>query len=313
MEQIFKESRRSSKSAWKLCWLLDHLDAEDFTKVYESVLKHYIFSNVTLNKNKLYMKNKTLIEQLQKVIDELQKDLKNKDELFCVVGHEIKNYIHGIHFTSDYLHQDYDKINDGDRKNHIYAISKSVEGLKHLANDLLDLSKFNSGQLAFDFHNIDLLEILHKVIDYCNKVLLVNKKLPIIFKNTESNKVIIYGDHQRIEQLLMNLFINAIKYSNQGPITLALNLTNSNDINYWKFSISDQGIGIPVSDLEYVFEPFFRSSITKNLTSGSGLGLAICKKIIDAHNGKIDVKNNIDKGTTFTFILPALKNLSFED
>lgn len=246
------------------------------------------------------MNNKSLVEQLQK-------NLKDKDEFFCIIGHEIKNYIHASYFTIDYLQQDYDKIDDETRKQLISTISKSVDSLRYLTNDLVDFAKFNSGQLDFDFHDIDFLQIINKVIEYSRTTFLVNKNLLIIFENDELDKAIVFGNSMRIEQLLMNLFINAIKYSHNGTVILTLSLTDINDINYWQFAISDQGIGIPIDELKYVVDPFFRSSTSKNLTSGSGLGLAISKKIVEAHNGKIEVRNNIDKGTTFIFILPVLK------
>jgi signal transduction histidine kinase len=115
----------------------------------------------------------------------------------------------------------------------------------------------------------------------------------------------INGNSHRIRQVLTNLLTNAIKYGDEGLVSISLELNNHNAINYWQLGISDQGIGIPEDELESIFKLFFRSANSRALP-GYGIGLAICQKIADNHNGLLKAVNNKNKGSTFYFSIPAL-------
>ncbi len=108
----------------------------------------------------------------------------------------------------------------------------------------------------------------------------------------------------RLNKVIRELLINAIKFSpNNGIIVTSLDIKKNEEEIYFK--ISDSGIGVPESELSNIFEAFTQSTRTKTKAGGTGLGLSICKKIIEAHHGKIWVTNNLDKGSTFHFIIPV--------
>ena len=96
-----------------------------------------------------------------------------------------------------------------------------------------------------------------------------------------------------------------LKYSEKGKIVVKFEETEQEKISYWQISVIDQGIGIPESNLESIFEPFVKASSSNSSVASFGLGLALCKQIVAAHNGTIKAENNSDQGATFSFLIPT--------
>ncbi len=249
---------------------------------------------------------KNTVNKLQDTILDLKQTLRDKDDFLSYAHHEIKSFIHSIYFISDYLNDYWHSINPLEAQQHISTILESTECLKLMSEDLFDLSRLNSGALSFDMGNIDLLELITDTIKHCRKIFLFKRELSISFDHDQISTAYVNCDKSKIKQVLLNLIINAIKYTDKGDIVINLCMLKINDINHWQFSISDQGIGIPEGELEAIFKPYFRSSKTNKSTPGSGLGLAICQQIITHHKGIINATNNEDKGATFSFAIPAL-------
>lgn len=239
---------------------------------------------------------------------EFEKDLESRTALLQDVSHEIRSPLHGIMALSDILYKDWGNIQEEERKAQILNISEASSKLTHFINELLDFSKFKAGRMIFNFEKMNLTNSINEVIEDCRKLYLFQKKLSINFENNKITEALIYGDKYRISQLIMNLFTNSIKYTEEGTITAILKLINFKGKSCWEFSLIDQGIGIPDEDLENIFIPFNQSNREKERKIGTGLGLAICKQIIEAHEGEIWAENNKNgKGAKFTFIIPALK------
>lgn len=258
--------------------------------------------------------NEILQQRLQEAIQEkikIEGDLQSRTALLTDVSHEIRSRLHGIVTLSEFLSVNWDVIKESDRKEHTSIIFNASENLTKFMNDLLDYSKFDAGKMIFHFGKLNLVNSINDVINYCNKIYLFENKTSIKIKNEIVDEALIEGDRVRINQLFMNLFVNAIKYSEKGEITAELKQTNYDGKIYWEFILTDQGAGIPKSELEYIFEPFIQG--TRNRTGkklGSGLGLAMCKEIIKAHSGSIWAENNSEgAGAKFSFIIPALNPL----
>jgi len=267
--------------------------------------------NVTSEFNR---QNEILQQRLQEAAQEKTKiegDLQSRTALLTDVSHEIRSRLHGIVTLSEFLSVNWGVIKENDRKEHASIIFNASENLTKFVNDLLDYSKFDAGKMIFHFGKLNLVNSINDVIDYCNKMYLFENKTSIKIKNEIVDEALIEGDKVRINQLFMNLFVNAIKYSEKGEITAELKQTNYDGKIYWEFILTDQGAGIPKSELEYIFEPFIQG--TRNRTGkklGSGLGLAMCKEIIKAHSGSIWAENNSEgAGAKFSFIIPALNPL----
>jgi two-component system, OmpR family, sensor histidine kinase KdpD len=168
--------------------------------------------------------------------------------------------------------------------------------LNHLVENLLDMSRLESGSLRLNCQMIDIQDLLGAVIhqmeaDLCTHPL----KIEI-----SPNLPLVRMDDVLIAQVLDNLLDNACKYSPpQSPITISARVIDKQV----EISITDHGIGIPEVDLERVFDKFFRVQRLEAIT-GTGLGLSICKGIVEAHGGQIWASSSTDKGTTISFSLP---------
>ena len=215
------------------------------------------------------------------------------------MSHEIRTPIHGFTVISEGLVEQWYNLPENKKYNYAVEISNNAKRLQKLLDNLLDLSKLNNHKIKVNFRPIDLNDILINIINECTSLYLNKKHIDITYDS--SNKMIVSGDKEKIEQVLRNIFFNAIKFTpNGGFIKANIKIKNNNVY----FSLADSGVGIPNEDLLEIFEPFSQSSRTKNNAGGTGLGLSISKQIIDLHGGKIWAENNIKHGATIHFTIP---------
>jgi len=175
---------------------------------------------------------------------------------------------------------------------------RHTENLNNLLNDLIDISMIESGKMRMSFRYFSVDEFLKNVISE-NKIETEKKNLQIV-SDFNLPGVMIYGDQNRLKQVMNNLIQNAIKYTDSGKIEISANEIG----NKVSISVLDTGIGIPEEDSDRIFERFYR--VDKNRSreaGGTGLGLAIVKHILDAHGEKIMVESALGIGTKFTFSL----------
>jgi two-component system sensor histidine kinase ChiS len=227
------------------------------------------------------------------------------NNLVNYISHEVRTPIHGVANIALFLHENWDNIDDQERKKYLAIISNNSQRLINFTNELLDLSKFQAGKMLFEFKEINILAIINEIFKNFQNMTLVNKDLEIIF-NSNITESWIMGDEARMIQVFNNLFNNAIKYTSKGSIIAELNIIYLNEQKYVEFSLTDTGVGIPEQELESIFEIFARSSRTNLSISGSGIGLSICKEIIVAHEGSIKAENNLESGSKFTFVIPTI-------
>jgi signal transduction histidine kinase len=169
-----------------------------------------------------------------------------------------------------------------------------------LVKDLENLAKIESDKLKLEKAEINLHELIHKMIISFESNL-KNKNLAAEVKGPD---ITVYADPDRIKQVVVNLLSNAIKYSSSEGIIL---FETIDEDEFSGFRITDQGIGIPEEELPYIFERFYRADKSRNrLTGGSGIGLTIVKSIIEAHGGSVRVESKVNKGSCFTVLLPKI-------
>ena len=181
-----------------------------------------------------------------------------------------------------------------------------------LLNDLLDLSKMETGNINFAIDEIDLFDLVNERVSEL-QTLLDKKELTVDIKETKVNTKL-ECDPNKIGQVIQNLMSNAIKFTPDGknisihfePSVLSIPTVHDTTevVSAVSIFFGDQGIGIPERELETVFDKFVQSSKTRTGAGGTGLGLSISKEIIEAHGGVIYAENNADGGATFTFTLP---------
>ncbi|MET0335283.1 MAG: HAMP domain-containing sensor histidine kinase, partial [Rhizobacter sp.] len=180
-----------------------------------------------------------------------------------------------------------------------------------LVNDLLDVSKIESAVGLIHLERSDIRPLLHEVLHELEP-LLTAKQLALQL-DLPSTPLLAKVDPRRFQQVIRNLMANAIKFSPTAS-TIALSARDDDD-GYMRIHVKDQGPGIPPLELEKIFEAFVQSTKTKDGSGGTGLGLAICRKIIDAHGGRITAENLPGGGSLFLVALPhstALDTLPVE-
>ncbi len=218
-----------------------------------------------------------------------------QEEFINVAAHELRTPIQPILGMANYLYKSTD-IPD-DKKELISIISKNAKRLKRLSNDILDISKIEGKTFELKRENFDLNSELHAHVNdfiYRNKT---DKEVKFEF-NYDSSKKMIYGDRERICQVIENLLDNAFKFTDQG--TISIYLKDGEIKNNYVISVEDNGKGIDRKIISKLFTKFTTKSF-----QGTGLGLFISKSIVEAHGGRIWAESNREgKGAKFSFSLP---------
>ncbi len=185
-------------------------------------------------------------------------------------------------------------------KNFLTIINRHANRMTALIEDLLTLSMLESHQMPMSFESLDISDLLNGVVQGFDKQ--AQDKGIKLTMDIDSELPKVVGDRGRLEQVIVNLVDNAIKYTNNGIVRVLARKTDS----MLQIDVEDTGIGIPEKDIPRIFERFYRVDKGRSRElGGTGLGLAIVKHIIQGHNGKIWVKSQIGKGSTFSFTIPA--------
>ncbi len=222
-----------------------------------------------------------------------------KSAFLATMSHELRTPLNSIIGFTGILHQGLAGPLNDEQMKQLGMVQNSAHHLLELINDVLDISKIEAGQLEIVRDTFELRRSLDKVV---NLVLpLAEKKgLPIYLDMTDTIDKFT-GDQRRVEQILINLLNNAIKFTEKGEIRVDCSLHGSKVI----LSVSDTGIGIKPEDIETIFEPF--RQIDTGLSrryEGTGLGLSITRKLVNMMGGEIGVKSKEGVGSTFNVILP---------
>lgn len=268
------------------------------------VLKILEESKETITSNKLLREKSNelakLTDQLTSANKELTEKDKQKDEFLDAVAHELKTPITGIRATTELLIDDNDDMPVAIKEQFLKNMLQDSDRLSRLINNILDFEKLSRGRTELNIQRHNIKDTLHKTIQRFHH--LADKK-GIKIKHSNKNDVYASYDEDRIVQVITNLISNAIKFCEPktGKIIASYQyLEDSIEV-----TIKDNGKGIPLQDLPYIFDKFYQSK-NQNIQKpeGSGLGLAICKQIVENHNGTIWAKNNKKNGATFGFKLP---------
>jgi len=181
----------------------------------------------------------------------------------------------------------------------VTIINRNCEHLAKLVNDVLDLTRSEAGQLTINRDWTDIPPEIEEVVSEISP--LIEKKRIKLTLDLPTNLPRVYCDRLRIRQVVLNLVGNAALYTERGNIRVSVSFDN----RYITFDIADSGPGIPASDLELIFEPFFRGRNRQaGETGSSGLGLSICRQFVELHGGQIWVKSEPGKGSIFSFKIP---------
>ena len=220
---------------------------------------------------------------------------KQKEMFTGIASHELKNTLSGIKVFSQLIKKHFQKYQDQKAEGYLNKINSRTDKLTKLINDLLDSSKISAGKLNFIDEVFDFDDLIKEIIDETQSI--IKQKLEVKGK---IGKLMI-ADKNRISQVLINLLTNAGKYSPEKS-KIQINLRLNKNLAW--VSVTDSGVGIEPEKQKQIFEPFFRVENPSYNATGLGLGLYISSEIIKHYGGKIWVKSNPGKGSTFHFTLP---------
>jgi PAS domain S-box-containing protein len=234
--------------------------------------------------------------------------VKSKQQFLSNMSHEIRTPMNAIiGFTKVLLKT---KLTVK-QKEYLTAIKLSGDSLTVLINDILDLAKVDAGKMTFEQIPFKMAASISAMI-HLFETKIREKNIQLVKKYDSNIPRFLVGDPVRLHQIILNLVSNAVKFTNKGKITVEVRLKEDDEDKVKiEFSITDTGIGIPQDKIARIFENFQQAtSETSRLYGGTGLGLAIAKQLVETQGGIITVKSKLNKGTTFSFILPFQKTIA---
>jgi len=222
-----------------------------------------------------------------------------KSEFIATVSHELRTPLQSIMGFTKLMVQD-KALDPITQTRFLNTIDKESERLAELIDDLLDVSRLESGKFVLQRQRLSLRDTIRSAIYGLSN--LAKEKAILIVDNVPEGLPEIEADEARIKEVMFNLVSNAIKFSTEGgKITVNAQATPNEIL----VQIIDQGIGIPAEALPHLFQKFYQINGSATRTRGGlGIGLYITKQIVEAHGGKIRVESKLDEGSTFSFTLP---------
>ena len=268
----------------------------DFTEISKNIPQ---FQSNNMNFEELSQKISTITEDQSKEIDVLNERENYRRDFLGNISHELKTPLFSVQgYLLTLIEGGVE--DESIRDKYLNRINKSVDRLIYLVKELDMISELERGRINIEFTTFNLTALVQDVIDLLEiKAEKNNIKISLNYPIHQPVKVV--GDIQKIQQVLINLIVNAINYSNANT-EIMIEFDDFDD--KIQISIKDQGVGIKQDDLDRIFERFYRVDKSRNRNNGgSGLGLAIVKHILEAHKQKIYASSKIGKGSTFSFYL----------
>lgn len=231
-------------------------------------------------------------------IEDQKQEMDRKDEFIGIASHELKTPLTSLkgylQLIASYKKEELPPV----IKQYIGKAGVSINKLQTLINDLLDVSKIKAGRLEYSITELNITDLVSQCIENAEHVY-----PSYIFEYEPQQPYMVKGNAERLEQVLMNLINNAVKYSQSNKI---VTITTQEHTPNVRVSVHDNGIGLSKDQQSKIFERFYRVEDKKNMTSGLGMGLYISNEIISNHNGIIGVESEPGQGSTFYFELPLV-------
>lgn len=249
-------------------------------------------------------KTQKLLQQKNEIIEtekeKAEASEKAKHQFLANMSHEIRTPMNAIKGMTDILIR---RNPNEDQKEYLNGIKQSSDSLLVIINDILDISKIESGKVELEnepFSVNELVNNVHTIMQFKAE----EKGLGLL-KDIPSENLIVEGDATRLRQILINLIGNAIKFTEKGLVTTTMQSEKVGEKLNLHFTVSDTGIGIDEDRMGKIFESFEQAySDTSRKFGGTGLGLSISKKLVELHSGKIWVESKKGKGSQFHFVIP---------
>ena len=271
------------------------------TQIGQALENAKLFEKTWRSQQELENKIQQRTKELSAALDEIKIISKRKSDFISAVSHELRTPLTSIKGYASILAAG--KLGElpPAAKERVEKINKHSDSLSELINNLLDISRIESGRVELKLEPINLRTTADALADMLAPPL-KDKNIEFIV-DVAANLPPARADKNQVERVFINLLGNAIKFTPAGGrITLKAKTLNESTL---QVSVSDNGIGIAEKDLDKIFEEFYRVDNEVNQTvKGTGLGLSLVKYIIEAHKGTLSVSSQLNKGSTFTFTLP---------
>jgi signal transduction histidine kinase len=243
--------------------------------------------------------------QFNRMADALSRQYENQLVFLTGIAHDLRNPLFPIKMAASVASPDQPLPPDDKVRSMLSIVKRQVDRLDRMIGDLLDASRIEAGKLELRVESQDARSLAREV---ANLFEAASSKHRIELQIPEA-PVPLYCDAFRIEQVLNNLVSNAIKYSpNGGRVQIGV----ESDSGCAVFKVTDEGMGIRDEDRPLVFEPFRRIRSADREIPGTGLGLSVARRIVEAHKGRLDLKSEFGKGSTFIVCIPANAAVSAE-
>ncbi|MGD8849917.1 MAG: HAMP domain-containing sensor histidine kinase [Anaerolineales bacterium] len=235
---------------------------------------------------------------------ELMRASEMKSQFTARTTHELRTPLSSIIvFTDLALREAYGPLNKQLRRALEYVV-QSARKLKIIINNILDLSKIEAGELSLDICPINIHEVIQSEIKKL-EALVEGRDIDFILDISESLPAEMFGDEERIKQIIFNLVSNSLKFTEVGYIKLSV---QKNGAQHWSISVTDTGKGIPYNYQKHIFKPYFQLEPVAGALESTGLGLAITKQIVSLMGGEIHLDSRLGRGTTVKIDLPFLSS-----
>ncbi len=248
-----------------------------------------------------HLSMRRLLEDQKSLVEELSAANSAKNRFLGMAAHDLRNPLASIRGLAEFLRDGVVGPLSKDQVDLINTIHEASQGMLDLVNELLDVATIESGELKIMAEDRNLAELIDKSV-YLANIDAAKKGTKIVFEPGRRDAVLRI-DGAKIRQVIDNLLSNGVKYSPPGSV-VTIDLKQEDGL--WAFSVRDQGPGIPENERDKLFKDFGRLSVVP--TGGeksTGLGLAICRKIVEAHGGKISTENIAGGGCRFRVLLPS--------
>ncbi len=262
------------------------------------------YSDVFYSLKLLYFDVKEIIDNRDILIKKAQEADKLKSAFLANLSHEVRTPLNGIIGFTDLLLEE-ENLNDN-HKRFLEIISKNSNNLLSLMNDLIQISTIEAGQVVIKKKDFDLTKLFLQLEDMFKSI--ANKSendIEIKYVATENKEFLIRGDELRINQVLVNIIGNAIKFTKEGNVFFGYNIINKDNIKFIKVYVKDTGIGIEKELQDVIFDRFRQADVSNTRAyGGAGLGLSISKNLVELLGGEIWIESEVGHGSVFYFTIP---------
>jgi signal transduction histidine kinase/DNA-binding NarL/FixJ family response regulator/uncharacterized protein YutD len=301
----------------------DLLDAENGRKLAEAEVRNSYIITITLTSGVVLMgvflffiigqyraKNRTALE-LQAAIEQVERSEAEKEKFLAYTSHEIRTPLNALVGMIQLLKN---TTMSRQQKKYVDTVKSSSDNILVIVNDILDLSRIESGKIDFEHVDFMLTELIEEIV-YMMRPKAQGKGIELRAELHKEIPAVVKGDPLRINQILLNLVSNAVKFTEEGEVVLGAHLLTESDGKVKiGFTVTDSGIGIKKDKLSSVFNRFEQEdSHTTRKYGGAGLGLSITKQLVELQGGNVSVRSTYGEGTVFSVRLEFPKGSSSVD